>query len=53
MFELLDVHHFDCEDLLVFAVLCLVDVAVLTLADLLEEDVVLYYLVHLTLLLHN
>lgn len=51
--ELLDVHHLHCEDLLVFAVLCLVDVAVLALADLLEQDVVLYYLVHLTLLLHN
>ena len=46
--ELLDVHHLHCEDLLVFAVLGLVDVAVLTLTDLLEKDVVLYYLVHLT-----
>jgi hypothetical protein len=49
LLELLDVHHLHCEDLLVFAVLCLVDVAVLPLADLLEQDVVFYYLVHLSL----
>ena len=44
--ELLDVHYLHCKDLLVFAVLCLVYVAVLALTDLLEKDVVLYYLVH-------
>lgn len=46
MLEFLDVHHLDCVDALVFAVLGLVDVAVLALPDLLLEHVVLDYLVH-------
>ena len=46
MLEFLDVHHLDCVDALVFAVLGLVYVTVLALADLLLQDVVLDYLVH-------
>lgn len=46
MLEFLDVHHLHCVDALVFAVLGLVNVAVLALADLLLEYVVLDYLVH-------
>lgn len=46
MLEFLNVHHFDCVDAFVFAVLGLVHVAVLALADLLLQDVVLDYLVH-------
>ena len=46
VFELLDVHDFDCVILVGFAVLGLVDVAVLTLADLFEEGVVLDHFVH-------
>jgi hypothetical protein len=45
--ELLDVHHLDRVDQLVLPVLGLVDVAVLTLTDLLQQHVVLDYFVHL------
>lgn len=46
MLEFLDVHHLDCVDALVFAVLGLVYVTVLALAYLLLQYVVLDYLVH-------
>jgi hypothetical protein len=49
--EFLDVHHLDCENLLVFSILGLVYVAVLALAYLLEKHVILNYLVHFTCIL--
>lgn len=47
--EFLHVHHLDRVELLVLLVLALVDVAVLPLADLLHQHVVLDYLVHSSL----
>ena len=49
--EFLDVHYFHCENLLVFTVLCLVDITILTLTYLLQQDVILNYLIHFTCIL--
>lgn len=46
MLELLHVHHLDCEEAFIFAVLGFVDVSVLSLADLLEKNVVFNDFVH-------
>jgi hypothetical protein len=51
MLELLHIHHFYREDLLVFTVFGLVDVPVLALTYLLKQDVILNNLVHFTCIL--
>jgi hypothetical protein len=48
VFELLDVHYFYCVELFCFLVLTFVYVAVLPLADFLQQDVVLDDFVHCT-----
>jgi hypothetical protein len=47
MLKLIHIHHLHCVELLVFSILSLVDITILSLADLLEQHVVFDYLVHL------
>lgn len=47
MLELIHIHHLHCVELFVFSILSLVDIAVLSLADLLQQHVVFDNLVHL------
>ena len=46
MFKLLDIHDFDSKVLMIFLVLSLIDVAVLSLSDFLDENVILDNFVH-------
>jgi hypothetical protein len=46
VFEFLDIHYFHGIHLFILAVLCLVDVAVLPLAYLFLEDIILDDLIH-------
>lgn len=47
MLELLDIHDLDCVVLMRFAVLCLIDITVLSLSYFFKEDIIFDNFVHL------